>query len=101
MAEGPETPARPGRLPFRIALWSAAGWAVYLAAVVLLRYCGDPRGLLVVGERHPHTAVLAGAPRVSPYGYDGQFYAELAADPLLRRPETAGAVDHAFYRATR
>ncbi len=101
MGQGPDAPARPGRLPLRIALWSAAGWALVLGAVVLLRYGGDPRGLLVVGERLPHTATLAGAPRGSGVGYDGQFYAELAADPLLLRPETVGALDNAAYRATR
>jgi hypothetical protein len=101
MAEGPDAPVKPGRLSLRIALWSAAGWALLLGVVVLLRYQGDPRGLLMVGERLPHTAALAGAPRAPTAGYDGQFYAELAADPLLLRPETARALDNAAYRATR
>ncbi len=97
MAEGSEAPG----LPLRIALLGAAGWALLLGAVVLLRYGGDARGLILVGERMPHTAVLAGAPRDSPLGYDGQFYAELAADPLLLRPETRAALDNPPYRATR
>jgi hypothetical protein len=34
-------------------------------------------------------------------GYDGQFYAQLAIDPLLRNPETASAFDNFEYRARR
>lgn len=34
-------------------------------------------------------------------GYDGQFYAQLAFDPLLLEPETAGALDNTSYRARR
>ncbi|MEZ5288436.1 MAG: hypothetical protein R2712_27240 [Vicinamibacterales bacterium] len=35
------------------------------------------------------------------YGYDGQFYAQLAIDPLLRDPATARALDSPAYRARR
>ena len=34
-------------------------------------------------------------------GYDGQFYAQLALDPALRRPELAAALDSPGYRARR
>ena len=34
-------------------------------------------------------------------GYDGQFYAQLALDPLLQQPELAGALDVPAYRARR
>ena len=37
----------------------------------------------------------------SPAGYDGQFYAQLAFDPLLLDPETADALDTPSYRARR
>lgn len=37
----------------------------------------------------------------STYGYDGQFYAQLALDPLLQDPATAKALDTPFYRARR
>ena len=34
-------------------------------------------------------------------GYDGQFYAQLAVDPLLRDPAIVRALDDPFYRARR
>src|SRR5438128_11101524 len=34
-------------------------------------------------------------------GYDGQFYAQLAIDPLLRNPQLARALDGPEYRARR
>jgi hypothetical protein len=34
-------------------------------------------------------------------GYDGQFYAQIALDPLLRDPRTASALDAPMYRARR
>src|SRR6187549_714161 len=34
-------------------------------------------------------------------GYDGQFYAQLALDPLLLSPETSAALDVPSYRARR
>lgn len=37
----------------------------------------------------------------SPYGYDAQFYAQLALDPLLQDPATVRAIDTPFYRARR
>src|SRR5262245_44449285 len=35
------------------------------------------------------------------WGYDGQFYAQLATDPLLRDPELATAIDAPAFRARR
>ena len=35
------------------------------------------------------------------YGYDGQFYAQLAIDPSLRDPDMARAIDMPAYRARR
>jgi len=37
----------------------------------------------------------------SPYGYDGQFYAQLALDPLTRDPAIEDALDNFPYRARR
>lgn len=34
-------------------------------------------------------------------GYDGQFYAQLAVDPLVLEPSTVEALDNPFYRARR
>ena len=45
-------------------------------------------------ESVPH-AVEAGS------GYDGQFYAQVALDPLLQDPSTVSAMDDASYRARR
>jgi hypothetical protein len=42
----------------------------------------------------PHTIVAGG-------GYDGQFYAQIALDPLLRTSEIRSAVDSLSYRARR
>jgi hypothetical protein len=35
------------------------------------------------------------------YGYDGQFYAQLATDPLLRDADTVAAMDNPSYRGRR
>jgi hypothetical protein len=35
------------------------------------------------------------------YGYDGQFYAQLATDPLLRKADTVAAMDNPSYRGRR
>jgi len=37
----------------------------------------------------------------SPYGYDGQFYAQLAIDPFLQRPDLRKMSDNAAFRAQR
>lgn len=37
----------------------------------------------------------------SPYGYDGQFYAQVAVDPLLRNPGFRQALDAPAFRAQR
>jgi hypothetical protein len=53
----------------------------------------QPRGLPVL-EQVPH-AVEPG------YGYDGQFYAQLALDPLLRTESIKTALDNPSYRSRR
>lgn len=57
------------------------------------------------GEAFSDRAVpaLRGVPHTieSPQGYDAQFYAQLAFDPLLQDPATAAAIDTPFYRARR
>ena len=76
-------------------------WAALIAAAAHSKFGGDPRGLLFLGERFYHPPALADIPRVGRFGYDGQFYAALAADPFLRSPETVKALDAPAYRATR
>lgn len=41
------------------------------------------------------------APTANSSGYDGQFYAQIAIDPLLRDPELAHVIDAPAYRARR
>ena len=91
-----------GRMPPRAVLAVAAAfWAVALGLTVLGQHGGDPRALLRLGELRDHPQALAGVPRSSEHGYDGQYYATLATDPLLRRPETVACLDAPFYRAGR
>lgn len=86
----------------------------YLAVVTifLVSLSGfyDPQtgftGLIMFGEQLDEQAVPA--LRALPHhivsdssGYDGQYYAQLALDPLLRDPATLGAVDVPLYRARR
>ncbi|MFH1177597.1 MAG: hypothetical protein V1750_09345 [Acidobacteriota bacterium] len=89
------------RAPQIVAALALAFWLVYLAALVAIRHGGDPRALVCLGEKFFHPPAFAEIARTSPHGYDGQHYAALATDPLLRDPETARALDDPFYRGTR
>ncbi len=79
----------------------AVAWAVLLVALAWGRFDGDARGFIFAGAAFRRPAVLADVPVLSQYGYDGQFYAVLATDPLLLRPATPGYLDTAAYRAAR
>jgi hypothetical protein len=76
-------------------------WAVLLGVVAQLKFEGDPRGFLFLGEKLYHPPALDGIPRCGRFGYDGQFYAALATDPFLRSPDTLRALDAPGYRASR
>ena len=76
-------------------------WAVLLAVVSHVKFGGDLRGFVFLGEKLYHPDALAGIPRCGRYGYDGQFYAALATDPFLRSPDTVKALDAPAYRASR
>jgi len=90
------------KLLFRVfCLATVLGWASYLALLAHLRYGGDFRAFLCLGHKVPHPAVLASVPAAGPYGYDGQYYAALATDPLLLRGETSRYLDAPSYRASR
>lgn len=53
--------------------------------------------MISAGSDYATPAVLMPGQPVRPgNGYDGQFYFYLAQDPLLRRPETAQALDNTF-----
>jgi hypothetical protein len=75
------------------------GWVVL--GVARQDFDGDLRGLVHFGERFGTAESFPGAPVVGPSGYDGQFYAVLATDPFLTRPETLEALDTPAYRAAR
>lgn len=78
-----------------------ACWLMVLGLLALGKFRGDPRGLFHLGTNFPHPPSFAFIPRIGPWGYDGQFYAALATDPFLRRPETAAYLDSPAYRARR
>lgn len=77
---------------------AAAVWIAVLVVVASLRFGGDLRGFLFLGSEFQHPAALAGAPRYGPHGYDGQFYATLATDPLMLEKETSRQLDSPRYR---
>ena len=77
------------------------GWAWVLAGHARQDFGGDLRGVIHFGERFGTAERFPGVPVVGPSGYDGQFYAVLATDPFLVRPETVEALDTPRYRATR
>jgi hypothetical protein len=66
---------------------------------------GDLTPMIRFGQDFDSSAVpaLRSAPHsVQPgAGFDGQFYAQLSADPLLLKPETAPAMDNVTVRARR
>lgn len=76
-------------------------WLAFVVVDARGRWSGDVRGFLCLGAVVEHPAALTGAPSAGPYGYDGQYYAALAFDPLLRRPGTLDLIDTPSYRATR
>ena len=77
------------------------GWGFFLLIVADGRYAGDIRGFLCLGEDMPHPGALAAAPKTSPDGYDGQFYAALAMDPFMRNHDTVAALDNPAFRGSR
>ncbi len=78
-----------------------AGWTVALFGIVQGRFGGDVRGVARFGWRFPVPTAMGNVPELTRIGYDGQFYAVLSADPLLRDPETVRGLDNPGYRATR
>lgn len=100
--------AIPGAIPpssrravYAVTLVAALFWALVLLFVAYVRYGGDIRGLLCIGENVYLPAVFEAVPRAGPAGYDGQQYAALATDPLLLKFDTTRALDSPPYRATR
>jgi hypothetical protein len=84
-----------------IGLAALAFWGAAIPYAVESAFEGDPRGLLRLGSAFQHPPALEGAPIFEGDGYDGQFFAALATDPLLLRPETRLMFDAPAYRAGR
>jgi hypothetical protein len=79
----------------------AVFWLAALSLIAVVRYEGDFRAMLCLGDLVRHPAALDGVKRNSPHGYDGQYYAALATDPLLLHEATITFLDAPAYRATR
>jgi hypothetical protein len=86
---------------YAVTLVAVLFWTLVLLFVAHVRYGGDIRALLCIGENFYLPAVFEEVPRAGPAGYDGQQYAALATDPLLREFDTDKALDAPPYRATR
>lgn len=95
------TPSHWRWAPATLTFVAVIAWLGFVLIVARAHYGGDLRAFIVPGSRMPHPAVFAGIPADSPGGYDGQYYAALATDPLLHRDETLRALDMPSYRATR
>jgi hypothetical protein len=92
--------AAPGSVALVVAVVALVGGAV-LVEVAQARFGGDLRSFLFLGARFSHPEVLRHVPPVGEWGYDGQFYAALATDPLLLRRSTPRVLDDPSYRAGR
>jgi hypothetical protein len=71
-------------------------------------WCTPQHGCLALihfGENFQHRALPEvreiAPPTLSPWGYDGQFYAQVALDLTLRNPDFEQALDNPPYRARR
>lgn len=78
-----------------------AVWAVLLGMLSWARFEGDVRGFVCAGSAFSRPEALAEVPVLSEYGYDGQFYAVLATDPLVLDVQTMLHLDSPPYRAAR
>jgi hypothetical protein len=102
---------RPGLLDYRFSLTVQVAIVVIAclipACYVLKHYNSQTQftSLIYFGAEFRNSAlteIKAMRPAVdSPYGYDGQFYAQVAIDPLLRNPQLQKALEDPVYRAVR
>jgi hypothetical protein len=100
------SPARARGLPAAACRGAAALLvAVFLASVA--RFYHPDFGFtafIAFGTQHDYELPAVQAvphPHLTSGGYDGQFYAQLAVEPLLRDPAIDRALDNAPYRARR
>lgn len=89
----------------RYAYWAAVLAFLTLAGAEFDRVTGFSH-LIRFGEtwKHAQLSTIRNLPLATVMhsaGYDGQFYAQIATDPLLRNPELDHAIDAPAYRARR
>jgi hypothetical protein len=76
-------------------------WMVHLQGIAETRWQGDLRGFPLFQEGYEGQSELRAMMPTSESGYDGQFYALLAADPLLLNDSTESNIDSPSFRARR
>lgn len=85
--------------------WVVAGVFIFLPFIRCVVVRGDLTPMIRFGQDFDVCAVptLRSTPHSlqSGAGFDGQFYAQLSADPLLLKPETLPALDNVTVRARR
>ena len=81
---------------------------VSLPIIILVRNFSPQSGfakLILFGQKFEHTQLKEirdlAPPTESKWGYDGQFYAQLAINPSLTRKDLETALDNPIYRARR
>ena len=104
----PQIPSRPLRWAFAMTAAAALALVVLTCARVWLPDFGFTRFINIGREFVPRgSAIYQATPKyVTPApgpdaGFDGQWYAEIALDPLLRDPQLRHALDDPAYRADR
>jgi hypothetical protein len=104
----PNPSTRPVRWAFALTAAAACALVLWVCALVWMPDFGLTRFINIGREFVPRgSAVYRGTPKyVTPApgpdaGFDGQFYAEIALDPLLRNPQLKTALDDPPYRADR
>lgn len=94
------TPSFHDLRPALVLTVALAVWVTALALMATARWDGDPAGFARFGDRWQSAADFAKVPRAR-LGYDGQFYATIATDPLFLDPGTREQVDEPWYRGGR
>ena len=103
----PPLPAATPTRRFPLHVWPVLAAVLFVLAVVAVRW--DARTGLTSLLRFGDTFAAHRLPAVAALplrtyagdGYDGQFYAQLAVDPDIRRPAVQAALDNPRYRARR
>jgi len=98
---GPTLEALRRRAPLVVTATAVIAWGAFLVTMADFRWGGEIRTYVCLGDEFYHPAALDDVPRVGVSGYDGQYYAALATDPLFFKNDTSKALDAPSYRARR